>query len=289
MKDPYAILGVAPGASAEDLKSAYRRLARELHPDIDPGNPWAENEFKELAAAYDLLSDPGRRARFDAGGHAGPPKRPSRAKPKRPSPKRPKHEAKRDKTAGLKIKGANVEYSLRVDFMEAALGAKRHISMTTGKRLKVKIPPGTEDGRVLRLKGQGMAGIGGGADGDALVEILVDPHPVFRRDKSDIHIDAPVTLPEAVLGGKIEAPTVYGVVNVTVPRGSNTGTSLRLKGKGLPGAGKSNGAKGDEFVHLRVVLPKKPDKAFIRFLDEWAPGKAYKVRAKDWAKHPAGK
>ena len=101
--------------------------------------------------------------------------------------------------------------------------------------------------------------------------------------------DAPVTLPEAVLGGKIEAPTVYGVVNVTVPRGSNTGTSLRLKGKGLQGAGKSNGAKGDEFVHLRVVLPKKPDKAFIRFLDEWAPGKAYKVRAKDWAKHPAGK
>ncbi len=289
MKDPYAILGVAPGASAEELKSAYRRRARELHPDIDPGNPWAENEFKELAAAYDLLSDPGRRARFDGGEPDGPSKRPPRAKPKRRQPAPPKHGAKRGKTAGLKIKGADVEYSLRVDFMEAALGAERHISMATGKRLKVKIPPGTEDGRVLRLKGQGMAGIGGGADGNALVEILVDPHPVFRRDKFDIHVDVPVTLPEAVLGGKIEAPTVYGVVTVTVPKGSNTGTSLRLKGKGLPGGKKSNGAKGDAFVHLRVVLPKKPDKAFIRFLEEWAPGKAYKVRAKDRVKRPAGK
>ncbi len=284
MKDPYAILGVAPGAGAEELKSAYRRLARELHPDIDPGNPWAEDEFKELAAAYDLLSDPGRRARFEGGEPAAPRKRPSR-----PKPKQPKQGTKRSKTAGLKIKGANVEYSLRVDFMEAALGARRHISMTTGKRLKVSIPPGTEDGRVLRLKGQGMSGIGGAADGNALVEILVDPHPVFRRDGNDIHVDVPVTLPEAVLGGKIEAPTVYGVVNVTVPKGSNTGTSLRLKGKGLPGGKKGTGAKGDAFVNLRVVLPKKPDKAFIRFLEEWAPGKAYKVRAKDGAKRRAGK
>ncbi len=284
MKDPYEILGVAPDASADELKSAYRRLARELHPDIDPGNPWAEDEFKELAAAYDLLSDPGRRARLEEGEPAAPRKRPSR-----PKPKQPKQGTKRSKTAGLKIKGADVEYSLRVDFMEAALGAERHISMATGKRLKVKIPPGTEDGRVLRLKGQGMSGIGGAADGNAFVEILVDPHPIFRRDKFDIHVDVPVTLPEAVLGGKIEAPTVHGVVTVTVPKGSNTGTSLRLKGKGLPGGGKSNGAKGDAFVHLRVVLPKKPDKAFIRFLDEWAPGKAYKVRAKDWAKRPAGK
>lgn len=282
MKDPYAILGVAPDASAEELKSAYRRLARELHPDIDPRNPWAEDEFKELAAAYDLLSDPGQRARFEGGAPAGPRKRPSRTK-------RPKHGPKRGKTAGLKIKGADVEYSLRVDFMEAALGARRHISMTTGKRLKVSIPPGTGDGRVLRLKGQGLSGIGGATDGNALVEILVDPHPVFRRDRNDIHVDVPVTLPEAVLGGKIEAPTVYGVVNVTVPKGSNTGTSLRLKGKGLPGGKKGTGAKGDGFVHLRVVLPKKPDKAFIRFLEEWAPGKAYKVRAKDRVKRRAGK
>ena len=287
MKDPYAILGVAPDASAEELKSAYRRLARELHPDIDPRNPWAEDEFKELSAAYDLLSDPGRRALFEDGEPAAPRKRPSGSRA-RAKPRRPRQGAKRGKTAGLKIKGADVEYALRVDFMEAALGARRHIGMTTGKRLKVTIPPGTKDGRVLRLKGQGMSGIGGAADGNALVEILVDPHPVFRRDGNDIHVDVPVTLPEAVLGGKIEAPTIHGVVNVTVPKGSNTGTSLRLKGKGLPGGGKGTGAKGDAFVHLRVVLPKKPDKAFIRFLDEWAPGKAYRVRGKDWAKRRAG-
>ena len=196
---------------------------------------------------------------------------------------------KRSKIAGLKIKGPDVDYDLRVDFMEAAKGAVRHIGMANGKRLKVTIPPGTEDGRILRLKGQGMAGFGGGADGNAFVEILVDPHPVFRRDRNDIHIDVPVTLSEAVLGGNIEAPTVYGVVNVTVPEGSNTGTSLRLKGKGLPGGKKGTGAKGDAFVHLWVVLPKKPDKAFIRFIEEWGPRKPYKVRAKGWAKRRAGK
>ena len=325
MKDPYEILGVSPGASAGELKKAYRRLARECHPDSDPGNPWAENEFKELSSAYDLLSDAGRRRRYDRGEISGdgtrrtpsaskskpkpatPPGRtggktggktggtprktpagPSRkAKAKKPSASRPAGE-KRSKTAGLKINGPDVEYDLRVDFMAAAKGAVRHIGMANGKRLKVTIPPGTEDGRILRLRGQGMAGFGGGADGNAHVEVLVDPDPVFRRQNNDIHVDVPVTLSEAVLGGRIEAPTIDGMVNVTVPKGSNTGTQLRLKGKGLKSGVKGTGPRGDQFVHLRVVLPNKPDKELIRFLKEWSPDRGTKARPKAAVKKSPG-
>lgn len=285
MNDPYEILGVSPAAKADELKKAFRRLARKCHPDSDPGNPWAEDEFKELSAAYDLLSDPARRAKYDRGDFADDWKRsrPSRKKaaPKKPAKKSSKSSSgpgrkKTSKTTGLKIKGADVEYSLHVDFLEAAKGVERHISMATGKRLKVKIPAGTEAGKILRLKGQGMPGIGAGGDGDAYVEILIDPHPIFRADGHNVHVEVPVTLSEAVLGGKIEAPTIDGAVKMTVPGGSNTGTQLRLKGKGL----KNTGGRGDQFVHLQVVLPKKPDKNLIRFLEEWSPDHAYDVRPK---------
>jgi len=277
MNDPYEILGVGTGASADEMKKAFRRLARECHPDSDPGNPWAEDEFKELSAAYDLLSDPKRRSQYDRGDLGDDWKR-TRSSRKRPKPEKAPEspQKKTSKTAGLKIKGADVDYTLHVDFLDAVLGVERHISMATGNRLKVKIPSDTEDGKVLRLKGQGMKGIGGGGDGDAYVEILIDPHPVFRPDGNDVHVDAPVTLQEAVLGGKIEAPTIDGTVTMTVPKGSNTGTQLRLKGKGL----KKADGRGDQFVHLQVVLPKKPDKNLIRFLQEWSPGHDYQVRPK---------
>ena len=283
MKDPYKIIGVRPDANSDEMKQAFRRLARECHPDRDPENPWAEDEFKELSAAYDLLSDSDRRARYDRGEIGGAEtKRSQTAQKPRPN-KRPTGSArpKRSKTAGLNIKGADVEYTLTISFMEAAKGVVRHISMATGKRIKVTIPPATEDGANLRLKGQGMSGIGGGGDGDAYVEIRVEPDPVFRREKNDIHIEVPVTLGEAILGGKIEAPTIDGIVNVTVPKGSNTGTQLRLRGKGAKkGSGGNAPRRGDQFVHLKVMLPKKPDKDFIRFMEEWAPDHPYTVRPK---------
>ncbi len=285
MKDPYEILGVPPGAGSGELKKAFRRLARERHPDTDPDNPWAEDDFKDLSAAYDLLTDPQRRGRFDRGEITGDWTRAPR--PRRPKPKKPAgpKAAKRSKTAGLKIKGADVEYTLHVEFLEAARGGVRHINMANGKRLKVTIPAGTESGRVLRLKGQGMLGIGGAADGNAYVEILVDPDPVFRREKNHIHVDVPVTLQEAVLGGRIEAPTIDGAVKVTVPKGSNTGTQLRLKNKGVK-SGDKGGKRGDQFIHLQVVLPKKPDQDFVEFLEEWSPGHDYKVRKKSPSKVP---
>ncbi|MBI3113638.1 MAG: J domain-containing protein [Rhodospirillales bacterium] len=286
MKDPYAVLGVPTDANSTELKTAYRRLARQRHPDADPANPWAEEEFKELAAAYDLLSDPGRRAIFDRvqRGYDGArrarpgPRRPQAVRPETPKPDAKKPDAKRDRKAGLKIKGADVEYALRVDFMEAVKGAVRHITMTNGKRLKITVPSGTDDGRVLRLKGQGMGGFGGGADGDALVEIIVDAHPIFRRIGSDVPVDVPVTLQEAVLGAKIEAPTIDGMVTVTVPAGSNTGSKLRLRGRGLAVGDK--GALGDQIVHVRVVLPKKPDAELAEFVRKWAAKHGYKVRGR---------
>jgi len=288
MIDPYEILGVSSNATGPQLKKAFHRLALECHPDSDPGNPWAEDEFKALSAAYELLSDPKRRALYNRGEISGDgtkrpsrrvtkespkaatrkPQQPKRAKPSQKAPPKPK----RSKTAGLNIKGANVEYTLKVDFMEAARGVVRHISMAQGKRLKVTIPPGTEEGRILRLKGQGMQGIGGGADGDAYVEIFVDPDPVFRREENNIHVDMLVTLGDAVLGGKIDVPTIDGTVSVTVPKESNTGTQLRLRGKGL-----GSGKKGDQFVHLSVVLPKKLDKDFIHFIENWSPKHPYKI------------
>jgi DnaJ-class molecular chaperone len=265
-------------------------LARQRHPDVDPGNPWAADDFKELAAAYDLLSDPGRRAGFDrvqrgfqtARGKRKPEAAPKDTPRREPPPRR--EQPKRSKRADIKIDGADVEYSIRVDFMEAARGAVRNITMANGKQLKISVPSGTDDGSVLRLKGQGMAGFGGGADGDALVEVIVDRHPVFRRDGNDIHVDVPVTLAEAVLGAKIETPTIDGIVSVGVPAGSNTGSKLRLRGRGLPAGdnadGKDDGRRGDQVVHLKVVLPGKPDGDLVRFVKEWAGKHVYKVRSK---------
>jgi len=294
MSDPYEILGIGASASADEMKKAFRRLACECHPDSDPGNPWAEDEFKELSAAYDLLSDPKRRSLYDRGDLGDDWKRTRSSGVKSPNapPTQPNNPApgpthnKTSKTAGLKIKGADVDYILHVDFLDAVLGVERRINMATGNRLKVKIPSDTEDGKVLRLKGQGMKGIGGGGDGDAYVEILIDPHPVFRPDGHDVHVDVRVTLQEAVLGGKIEAPTIDGTVTMTVPKGSNTGTQLRLRGKGLKKADAQGNHRGDQFVHLQIVLPKKPDKDLIKFLGKWSPGHDYQVRPKPRVRAP---
>lgn len=281
MRDPYEVLGVRRDATQQEIKKTFHRLARELHPDTDPDNPWAESKFKEITAAYDMLSDPKQRAAYDRGEIDASGSRKTRRPPpgggraKRPFEDYFRQRAARDKAA-VKVKGANVDYRLTIDFLEAARGATKRVGMTTGKHLEVKVPPGTRDGQVLRLKGQGMAGMGGGEPGDALIEITVAPHPQFTRKEDDLHSDLPVSLPEAVLGAKAEVATIDGPVMVTVPAGANTGTILRLKGKGLE---KGNGdGRGDHYVTLKVVLPSKPDEELTEFVREWAARNAYEVR-----------
>ena len=265
MRDPYRVLGVPRDVSQADIKKAFRALARDLHPDSDPGNPWAEDDFKELSGAHDLLSDPEKRDAFDRGliGADGRPAERTRA-------------GRRGGRAGpLKVRGADVSYVLDVDFLEAALGCRRRVETANAKSLDVKVPAGTRDGQTLRLKGQGLLGVGGGGAGDALIDVAIKAHAQFSRRGNDVLMEVPVSVPEAVLGARIEVPTIDGTVSVSVPEGSNTGTVLRLRGKGF---GRPGGGRGDQLVTLKAVLPGKRDRAFTEFVDNWGPKNPYTVR-----------
>lgn len=271
-KDLYRILGVAPGASQPEIKKAYRRKAREMHPDLDPGNPWAEDEFKELSAAYQLLSDPVRRAQYDRGeiDIDGRRKRtrpdPSASSSGEAKSKRRGFEDFFRSKAGPDIDGVDVNYVLTVPFLDAARGSSHDMKTTHGASLKVRVPAGTVDGQILRLKGQGMRGFGTGRNGDAMVEIKVEPHPVFHCDGRDINTEVPVSLEDAVLGGKIQVETIDGIVNVSVPANSNTGTKLRLRGRGLADGGRGSAERGDHYVSLVLTLPKEPDPELADFI-----------------------
>ena len=175
----------------------------------------------------------------------------------------------------LKMRGQDVHYRLPVEFLEAVNGAKRRITLSDGSTIDITVPPGARDGQLLRLAGKGGPGIGGGPSGDAFIEIVVTPHPLFTRKGDDIHLELPVSLTEAVLGGKISVPTPTGAVTMNVPKGSNTGTVLRLRGKGVA---RADGTRGDEYVKLRVVLPDKPDPELEKFVQSWGVGKAHDPR-----------
>jgi DnaJ-class molecular chaperone len=166
------------------------------------------------------------------------------------------------------MRGPDAHYRMEIDFLDAVNGAKRQIVLPDNTALDVTIPPGTRDGQVLRLRGKGRPGLGGGPSGDALIEIAVRPHPFFTRKGDDIHVELPIALREAVLGGKVQVPTPSGAVAMTIPTWTNTGTVLRLKGKGAPGRG---GSRGDEYVTLKVALPKEPDPELERFVAQWRP------------------
>jgi DnaJ-class molecular chaperone len=290
MRDPYKVLGVARNASATDIKKAYRKLARELHPDSSPNNPKAEDRFKDLSTAYDIISDEDKRGRYnrgeiDAVGNAVRQRRgqhPSGYNPRQrgysPFEDFFKRQGARS-NADLKVDGLDVSYSLKVEFIDVALGANKTVNMTNGKRLSVSIPAGTKNAQVLRLKGQGMDGIGGGKNGDAHVEILCPNDKLFRRDGDDLHVELPISLPEAVLGTSVEVPTIHGPVKLNVKAGSNTGNILRLKGKGIENKNKKT--KGNQFVALKVVLPKTYDKQLIDFVTKWADQNDYDVRGVD--------
>ena len=296
VKDPYEILGIARTASLEDIRKAYRRLAKKLHPDLNPGNKRSEEHFKEVAGAYDLLSDPDKRQRFDNGeidasGSERPRQQYYKDYAAEAAAGHPyeNHSGfadfaeaddifaellRRQARESRRARGADLHYRLSIEFLDAVNGTTKRLTLPEGGSLDVTIPHGIQEGQILRLRGKGAPSIGEGEAGDALVEISVNPHRFFARHGDDIHIDLPVTLAEAVLGARIEAPTPTGSVILTVPKGSNTGTVLRLKGKGVP----RRGGHGDEFVKLKVMLPSEPNPELETFLSNWAPGTSYDPR-----------
>ena len=282
--DPYTLLGIPRTASEQQIRSAFLKLAKTSHPDVNPGDKKAEERFKAISGAHDLLSDPVKRARFDRGevdaaGQDVPPRgyRPGGA---------PFANGDMDdilagmfgqaRGAARARRGSDQRYTLNVSFLDAARGAVQRLALPGGGDLDVQIPPGTETGQTLRLRGKGQPGGAGGPAGDALIEITVAAHPLFRREGRDIHLDLPITLSEAVLGGRVPVPTVAGAVTMAVPPGSDSGTKLRLRGKGVPEHGGQ--PAGDAYATLRVVIGPA-DEALRDFLREWAPDQAFDPRS----------
>ena len=291
MKNPYEILGVAKTASADDIRAAYRKLAKKLHPDLNPGDKKSEEKFKEVSGAYDLLSDNEKRAKFDAGvidaaGNEKPQQRQyyrdyagANAGAQGANPNYEQASAfsdlggmddilaemfARQNEARRNMRGADVQYRLTVPFLDAVNGASQRLTLPDGSTIDVKIPAGIKEGQVIRLKGKGQPSQGKGGAGDALVEVLIAPHAFFARQGDDLLLELPVSVKEAALGGPVRVQTPGGAVMLNVPANSNSGTQLRLKGKGVAG-------KGDLLVKLRVVLPKRPDQQLNDFLKGWMP------------------
>jgi len=294
--DLYEILGVARGASDDQIRRAYLKLVKELHPDVNPSKA-AEERFKKITAAHEILGDPQRRRQYDVGeiDASGEPRRPTW----RPGAgggagmrggRGPIFEDFGDvfsdifSTAGrgggprggFAARGRDVRYTLDVDFLEAVQGAKKRVTLPDGGVLDLNVPEGVADGQVLRLRGRGEPGLAGGEAGDALIEIRVRPHRDFRREGDDILIEVAITIDEAVLGGKIEVPTPTGRVQLTVPKGTSSGQVLRLKGKGVRNA--AIGAAGDTLVTVRIVLPETIDEGLSYFLSEWRQKHKYDPR-----------
>jgi DnaJ-class molecular chaperone len=296
---PYEVLGVKPNASAEEIRKVYRKLAKQYHPDLNPGKPEAEARFKAVSGAYDLLSDPEKRARYDRGeidetGAERPPRGFYRGHAEGAQGWRYQPQGEMDLSdledlfaafgsaggsrrggagTGFRARGADQHYTLTVDFVTAATGGKQRLSLAPEEWLDVTIPPGIEDGQVLRLRGKGGQGFGGGAAGDALIEVHVAPHPLFRRDGDNILIELPVSLAEAALGAKVAVPTVTGPVTMTIPKGSDTGRQLRLRGKGI-----QKRRPGDEIVTLKVFIGQASDPELGAFLEKWAPQHGFDPR-----------
>ncbi len=281
--DPYETLGLRRDATAEDVRTAYRRLAKRHHPDLNPDDPAAADRFKALSAANALLSDTEQRGRFDRGeidasGTETPPERPFyRDFADRPGRRRYRRHASPEDAfdpadleemlatlrRGTALRGDDLHASLTVGFLDAANGVTQRLGLSDGRTLDVTVPRGLRDGQVLRLKGQGMAGQGGGAAGDLLIEVKVAPHPTFRRVGNDVEMDLPVTLKEAVLGGRVTVPTLANPVTLTIPPNAAAGMRLRLKGRGIGG--------GDLYAVLRPVLPTAPEPELTAFLEGWEP------------------
>ncbi len=309
MRDPYSVLGVSRSVSEKDLKSAYRKLAKANHPDQNQSDPKAQAKFAEISAAYDFLTDKDKKAAYDRGeidadgnpkfagfpgagtgarrgaaqaggfsaedilkefmsGFGGAQARTTRTSSQGFDP-----------FAGAGFAGArqpqargeDTPVTLAVSLEDAHKGGSVPLRLPTNKVVNVKLPDKVEDGQQIRLKGQGMVSPWGGEAGDAIVTVKFERHPKFRRDGGDLRVDVPITLYEAVLGGKVRVPTLDGEAELTLPANINTSKALRLKGKGLHGS-------GDLYASLRIVLPEKGDPDLESLMRFWRDQKPYKVR-----------
>ncbi|KUJ78967.1 DnaJ C-terminal domain-containing protein [Ruegeria profundi] len=297
--DPYSVLGVAKDASAAEIKKAYRRIAKDCHPDLKPGDTEAETKFKAAAAAYDLLKDPETRARYDKGEidasgqerkqqqyyreyaeAAGNPYRGRAADPDDMSDIFAEFMRGRggfgQRRGDFHAPGHNRSYTLQISFLDAVFGASQKLTLPDGDRIEVKIPAGITDGQTIRLRGKGDPGFGEGPPGDALVTVSVANHPVFERLGDDIRITLPITIDEAILGGKVRAPTIDGGVNVNIPAGTSSGKTLRLRGKGVKKRGSSE--RGDQLIELTVSMPDRIDDELKQFMETWRENHRYDPR-----------
>jgi DnaJ-class molecular chaperone len=290
--DPYSTLGVSKTSTQDEIKAAYRKLAKKLHPDLNPGNKEAESKFKGVNRAYELIGTPEAKLKFDRGETQEQQEEAYR----RGGPSR-FYETQNDPHArysnsfegfdpsifedlfGTRARGQNRargedhQYSMEIDFNTSILGAEREITLPGGERLRVKIPPGIREGQKLRFAGKGTKGTNGQA-GDAYVEIKVNPSPLFRRTGTDLEIDLPLSLPEVLLGGEVKVPTVDGQVMVKIPKGINSGSRIRLKGKGVP----SNSGPGDLFAVVKIIMPEKIDPDLEDAVRKWNQTHSYNPR-----------
>jgi DnaJ-class molecular chaperone len=333
MRDPYDVLGVQKNASADSIKSAFRKLAKKLHPDANKNDQKAASKFAELNAAYEILGDEDKRKAFDRGeidaegkprfqgfgqgpgrgpwGRAGGPQDDrfesftwgpggfqrqggtgggrggfgggiddilkemfggAGTAGARGGARRTQFEPDEFGSGGA-APSRDVTGAVAITLPEVATGTSRRVILPTGREIDVKIPAGLADGQTIRLKGQGMPGAGG-VPGDALISVTVSPHPTFERDGANLRMNLPVTLYEAVLGGRIRVPTLDGAVEVAIPANTSSGRTMRVKGKGLP----SKDGTGDLYVTVRIVLPDAPDPELEALMKQWRDLKPYDPR-----------
>ncbi len=307
-QDPYAELGVAKGASQDEIRKSFRKLAKELHPDRNPGDAKAEERFKRLSAAFDILGDEEKRKKFDRGEIDGDGHETHSGFRPGPGGFGPGGFGGGFRQSGVDVEGVNFEdilgemfgrgggagpsmgrgrgfasrgadvrARLDIDLEDAIKGVSRRITFGDGKSLDVTIPKGAAEGQVLRLRGQGQPGRGG-QSGDVLIELHIKPHPLYRVEGPDLHMDLPVSIPDAVLGAKVDAPTPEGTVSLTVPQHSNSGATLRLRGRGA--VDPETGRRGDLFARIMLTLPEPPGPELEKFAEIWRKERPYTPKRK---------
>jgi len=304
-QDLYAVLGLKRTATNDDIRRAYRKLAKELHPDQNKGDPKSEEKFKRVSAAFAVLGSPEKRKRYDAGEidamgneRANPFYRDYAAGGAPGGGFGRDYDGgfggshgggggdfsdifgdlfgRRGPSGAFTMRGMDYRYNLEISFLEAVNGVKKRVQFPDNETLDITVPAGVESGQSLRLRHKGGPGAGRGEPGDALIELKVQPHPLFARDGDNIALELPISLHEAVLGSRVEVPTIGGRVTVSIPKGASSGQVLRLRGKGVRNA--RSGVHGDQLITLKIVLPAVIDPELERFMLDWAKKQTYDPR-----------